>query len=75
MSQSFSCANCGATLDYDGTQLSVRCAYCGSSIVVPEALRPKRVEADSLVPDPTLSEVAILFRAGKRLDVTVKPFK
>jgi ribosomal protein L7/L12 len=50
----------------------VRCTYCGSSVVVPEALRPKRVESDPLVPDPTLSEVATLFRAGRRVQATIR---
>lgn len=72
MSQSFSCSNCGAALDYEGTQLTVRCTYCGSSVVVPEALRPTQVESDPLVPDPTLSEVATLFRAGKRVQATIR---
>ena len=63
MPQSFSCPNCGAALDYDGAQSIVRCGHCSSTIVVPEALRPRGVEPDPLIPGPTLNEVAALFQA------------
>ncbi|HLF01958.1 MAG TPA: hypothetical protein VI547_08265 [Anaerolineales bacterium] len=39
MSQSFTCPNCSAPLDYDGNDLTVRCPYCSSSVIVPETLR------------------------------------
>lgn len=40
MSQIFNCPACGAALDYDGGEdLTVRCDYCGSSVIVPEVLR------------------------------------
>ncbi|HKZ71375.1 MAG TPA: hypothetical protein VJ020_14905, partial [Anaerolineales bacterium] len=39
MSQSFTCPNCGAPLDYDGDDLTVRCPYCNGSVIVPDALR------------------------------------
>ena len=72
MPQSFSCPNCSAALDYDGIRSVVRCAYCGSSIVVPESLRPSIAASDPLVPDPTLSEVAALLRAGQRVKATIR---
>jgi len=38
--QTFKCTNCGASLDYDGRAArTVRCPYCGTSIIVPEELR------------------------------------
>jgi len=72
MPQSFSCPNCGVALTYDGAQTVVRCSHCGSSVVVPETMRPAAPAIDRLVPDPTLSEVAALFRAGKRVQATMR---
>lgn len=72
MPQSLSCSNCGAALDYDGIQPVIRCVYCGSTIVVPESLRPSVTASDPLVPDPTLSEVAALLRAGQRVKATIR---
>lgn len=41
MSQSFNCPNCGAPLDYQGSDPIIRCPYCSSSVIVPENLRAK----------------------------------
>lgn len=71
MPQSISCPNCGSALDYDGVQPVVHCASCGSSITVPEARRSSNVGGDPLVPDPSLSEVAALLRAGQRVKATI----
>ncbi len=72
MPQTISCPNCGAALDFDGAQTVIRCSHCGSSVIVPEAARPAAPAPDRLVPDPSLSEVAALFRAGKRVRATVR---
>jgi DNA-directed RNA polymerase subunit RPC12/RpoP len=72
MTQPFSCPNCGGALELDGAQPVIRCPHCGSSVIVPEALRPAAPAPDRLVPDPTLSEVAALFRAGRRVQATVR---
>lgn len=38
--KSFACTNCGASLDYDGSPApTVRCPYCGTSVIVPAELR------------------------------------
>ncbi len=71
MLRSFSCPNCGAALEYAGTQSVVRCSYCGSSIEIAEAMHSSSAAPDPLVPDPTLSEVAALFRAGQRVKATI----
>ncbi|MBN2147892.1 MAG: hypothetical protein JW726_10910 [Anaerolineales bacterium] len=68
--QSFSCPNCGATLDYNPTQTAFRCPYCNSSILLPSAGAP--AQPDPQLPDPSLSEVAALFRAGKRVQATIR---
>jgi DNA-binding beta-propeller fold protein YncE/DNA-directed RNA polymerase subunit RPC12/RpoP len=41
MPETFSCPNCGAPLDYKGSDPIIRCPYCNSSVVVPENLRAK----------------------------------
>ncbi len=41
MSQTFNCPNCGAPLDYQGSDPIIRCPYCSSSVIVPENLRAK----------------------------------
>jgi hypothetical protein len=43
MSQTFSCPNCGATLDYAGDggltgAQTMSCAYCGNTVAVPPEL-------------------------------------
>jgi hypothetical protein len=39
MVQTFNCPSCGASLDYEGSEPVVQCAYCGSAAIVPETLR------------------------------------
>jgi DNA-directed RNA polymerase subunit RPC12/RpoP len=41
MSQAFNCPNCGAPLDYQGSDPIIRCPYCNSSVIVPENLRAR----------------------------------
>ena len=38
MVQSFSCPNCGASLDYHGAQHVMQCTFCNATIAVPEEL-------------------------------------
>ncbi len=41
MSETFSCPNCTASLTHDGQDhLTVQCAYCNTTVIVPEELRP-----------------------------------
>ncbi len=39
MTQTFNCPNCGAPLEYHGSDPIIRCPYCNSSVIVPENLR------------------------------------
>lgn len=41
MPETFNCPNCGAPLDYHGSDPIIRCPYCISSVIVPENLRGK----------------------------------
>lgn len=40
----FQCPNCGSPLMTDGTQKEVKCAYCGSAVIVPQELRIPEVQ-------------------------------
>lgn len=71
MLESFACPNCGAALNFDGTQTVLHCPACGSSIAVPDHLRPATPRPDPLVPDPSLSEVAALLRSDQRVHATI----
>ncbi|QLQ06165.1 MAG: hypothetical protein HZY76_08970 [Anaerolineae bacterium] len=37
----FECPACGAKLSTDGTQIQIKCEYCGNTVVVPDSLRVK----------------------------------
>ena len=39
MADSFNCPNCGAPLDYKGSDPIIRCPFCNSSVIVPDNLR------------------------------------
>jgi LSD1 subclass zinc finger protein len=41
MSKPFKCTSCGGPLEYDGNASTVRCPFCGNSIIVPEELRAR----------------------------------
>ena len=41
MADTFNCPNCGAPLDYKGSDPIIRCPYCGTSVVVPDNLRAR----------------------------------
>lgn len=83
MSQAFQCPNCGASLDYDGgPDLTIRCPYCKSSVIVPQELRARQVQSDEGFEAPNLGgllddvvrlasplgEIARLARAGKKIE-------
>jgi DNA-binding beta-propeller fold protein YncE len=39
----FNCPSCGASLSIEGTDIQVRCQFCGNTVIVPEELRVKPV--------------------------------
>ncbi len=45
--QTFQCPNCGSPLTANGAEKEIKCAYCGSTVIVPEELRDK--------PQPTVT--------------------
>jgi hypothetical protein len=49
--QVFQCPSCGANLSYDGgPELSFACQFCGTSVIVPEALRPQAAPLSAPTP-------------------------
>ncbi len=50
--QEFNCPNCGAPLDYQGEDATMRCPYCETSVVVPAELRSQSVRAHPVTPAP-----------------------
>ena len=71
MIYSVQCPNCSASLDFDGSQAVVKCAYCGSSVSIAQSI-PGVPFPDPQIPDPSLTEVAVLVRAGKRVQATIR---
>ena len=67
MLDSLDCPNCGAPLSFKDFSTPLRCANCGSSIIMADEVRPAPAKRDPLVPDTTLSEVAALVRANNRV--------
>jgi DNA-directed RNA polymerase subunit RPC12/RpoP len=81
MIQTFQCPNCRASLDYEteSHDLTIRCAYCGSSIIVPENLRregkPQPTSAGAFQQQSQhLSEVMRLVEGDKKIEA-IKVFR
>src|SRR5262245_55920557 len=48
MPQDFNCPNCGAPLDYTGgDDVTLRCPFCNTSVIVPDELRTRAQPAES----------------------------
>ena len=45
MTQTFNCPSCSEPLDYDSSELMIRCPFCNSSVTMPEALRLPAISA------------------------------
>lgn len=71
MAQSFSCPNCNAPIDYNGGELTVRCQFCGSSVIVPESLRggasASAAGEELLEQSKLLREMAAHLRQGDKI--------
>jgi DNA-directed RNA polymerase subunit RPC12/RpoP len=61
MNQRFACPTCNAPLEHLGDAATVRCDYCGSVVIVPEAMRPAgpapRQPDSPATPPPTPAQV------------------
>lgn len=74
MLQTLECPNCKASLNYDAGQrpVTVRCDYCGSTVIVPETLRsPHLAQGDAA---PYFNEVVNLVRNGRKIEA-IKLFR
>src|SRR5947209_11770052 len=65
---SFECPRCGAPLQAAEGQSSVKCEYCGGTIVVPPELRPAPAPAPP-PRQPTTISVVINTPAGEEMPV------
>jgi hypothetical protein len=74
MLQSFECPNCQATLDYDANadSLTVRCSYCGSTVIVPDSLRGQRRSTSGQ--EQVLADVVQLVQSGRKIEA-IKRFR
>lgn len=76
MVESFECPNCQATLDYDArsTAVTVRCAYCGSTVIVPDSLRAQHQHHPSKQSSEALAEIVKLVQNGRKIEA-IKLFR
>jgi hypothetical protein len=75
MSEVFSCPACTGRLEYEGgRQLTVKCPYCGNTVIVPESLRAAQgnVPADHEV-DEALQDILDLLNSGNKI-AAIKEF-
>lgn len=76
MPGTFNCPMCGAPLDYSKGENTVRCPYCGNSVIIPAELLPKSPETPIPPPDPAkvfitpqqLLEIKQLLRDGQKIE-------
>lgn len=71
MTQSFQCPNCHAPLEYDEDRAAatVRCEYCGSTVIVPEVLRGAgRKPVSGMDQAFVLAEAAQLVQRGQKIE-------
>ncbi len=81
MTKTFECPRCGAPLDYNGAETTIRCPYCNNSVIVPEELltghEPAQASAASMGQAKTgagsdtierINEVKSLIEAGKKIE-------
>ena len=72
MLQLQTCPSCGAALPEEVALRAVRCKYCGALVSSAPSPAAVPLARDPLVPDPSLTEVATLFREGKRVRATMR---
>ncbi len=48
--KSFNCPNCGSALTASGMEKEIKCAFCGSTVIVPEELRDQAPNQDQIDP-------------------------
>lgn len=75
MSQTFTCPKCGAPQDYQGGSApTIQCAYCETTLIVPETLRSAAPDASAFDANQwtrdaeQLIEIKRLLGAGKKIE-------
>ncbi len=67
MSETFDCPNCGAPLDVPpGSDFTMRCPFCSSSVMIPAELRARGTHRDSFTESraDSVKEIILLARSG-----------
>jgi DNA-directed RNA polymerase subunit RPC12/RpoP len=57
MTQPFKCPSCGAPLSFESAGASVRCNFCGNTVIVPEELRTPDLQAPPTPQAPSLGNI------------------
>jgi len=73
--KSFDCPNCGSPLTQNGNANEVKCAFCGSTVIMPPELRDQGPEDDQVqIPDsdPFLSPNHLQWLIQTGADATAK---
>ncbi len=71
MTKPFKCPSCGGPLTYEGGDVTIRCEFCSSSVIVPEELRAEFGPSRRAVPLQdqfgNLAEIGRLIRGGNKI--------
>jgi DNA-directed RNA polymerase subunit RPC12/RpoP len=71
---SFNCPNCGSALSVNGNEKAIICSYCGSSVIVPDALRGAGAQSHAPLPPEfdLFSPAHVEWLVANGADATVK---
>lgn len=75
MTQPFKCPSCGAPLSFENAGASLRCSFCGNTVIVPEELRVESARPERPAPSldnllgqaAKLGELGQLVRSGNKI--------
>lgn len=71
--QALKCPSCTASLNYDGRSETIRCEFCGTTMIVPESMKSASVNPGIVgdeAPDVAINvhEILRLVQAGKKIE-------
>jgi DNA-directed RNA polymerase subunit RPC12/RpoP len=71
--KTFQCPNCGSSVNTTGAEREVKCAYCGTTVIVPEELRDQAEPMQTnyapmpQVEDEVLKTISTVGKAAARI--------